>query len=425
MAENFTVSGRQCMTDFLPGTFAVLADSAGNNYLGTATVTDLLGQTQTLTGYAYAAVLDTGASGCMLSKYEADARAASGFSLTGETYGDVGIGGTETFNVSSLTGLKLKAITGTSDTSEISVSTSYSPFGSYKFQVRQADPSLTIDLLGIDDPVYVNIVGTPVINQHVMHVKPNATAYSGHMDLYGFSPTEYVQTELLNSAPTSINASPGQLVLVTTGGQAIHVALNYEEFASGAPVTTSGNPMIAGVTVVKNGTSHDAGEWLLDSGASITMVSTALAQQIGIKLTGTDRDTPIASTEIMGVGGSAETVYGYKVDKLVVPTQEGSLTFSDITVFVLGDDLDLPVGLPGIFGMNLLNKSFSSASADGLSGAITYDNLTASAFSDWYVVPGSAVPEPGVWILASIGTICVWGWRFFRRRSGILTSTTP
>ncbi len=399
-ATDYVITDRQIMTDFLPGTFAVLANPAtGTNYYGTAT-DPVFGTTQ---GYAYAAVLDTGASGNVLSAYEAEARNLP--VIPGATYEDVGIGGMETFNISQSTTLKLKAITGSSDTSE-TVTVGYSSFGNYNFQIRQEDPAIE----GYD-PVYINIVGTPVINQHVMHCMPNATAFTYHFDLYGMTPAELVQTELLEAAPSELNASSSELVLVKTNGDAIHVGLNYKNFVTtSTSASTSTNPMISDVEVVKDGQAYAAGEWLFDSGASVTMVGTNLADAIGIDVT--DAGSRIASTSVMGVGGEMKTIYGYGVDSLLIPTTDGTLAFEDIVVFVL--DTPELADLPGIFGMNLINQSFSAASGD-LLGNVTYDDLTASAFSDWYVIP-AAVPEPGAFVLCMIAAASLLLRRLVRRR---------
>ena len=95
----------QSQTDYLPGTFVILANPAtGQNYL--ASITDpIWGITQT--GYVYAAALDTGSSGNVISATEAQGR---NLPTTNETYSDQGIGGQENFNVSTPTTIKLAAV---------------------------------------------------------------------------------------------------------------------------------------------------------------------------------------------------------------------------------------------------------------------------------------------------------------------------
>ena len=272
----------------------------------------------------------------------------------------------------------------------------FSSYGNYKFQIRQTDPVLTGTFLG-DDPVYVNVVGTPVLNQRVMHVTPNAPSFSYSFDALGMSPVEYVPTELLGSAPSSLNAASSQLVLLpTTGGAALHVPLSYQNFVTGSvPPSTSTNPTIPGVQVIdsrKPANQQSApSSWLFDSGAAVTMVGRDLAGAIGINLA---TETPVATTTVMGIGGDLRTINGYQVQKLVVPLTGGDqLVFDNIVVFVPGVG-DLPADLPGILGMNLINKSFSGVDELG-----NYQNLTNSAFNDWYVVPvnGAYWTGNGTW----------------------------
>jgi hypothetical protein len=43
-------------------------------------------------------------------------------------------------------------------------------------------------------------------------------------------------------------------------------------------------------------------------------------------------------------------------------------------------------------------------------------NLTSSPFTDWYVIPGAAVPEPGALILLALGVASFGLWRLLRGR---------
>ena len=374
-AAQYSIDGRQAQTDYVPGMFVDLATPGGVDYQ--AQTTDIFGDP--VSYYSYAAVCDTGASGNVISAFEAQARALP---TTGETYSDVGIGGAEWFNVSQPTQVKLAPVTvGYAGSENLA---NFPSYGNYKLQVRQQDPVLTDTFLG-DDPVYVNVVGTPVLNQRVMHAMPNAPSFTYSFDALGMSPVEYVPTELLASAPGSLAAANSQLVLVpAAGGAALHVPLSYQNFITGsAPPTTSTNPTIPGVQVIdsrKPANQQSApSSWLFDSGAAVTMVGRDLATAIGINL---NTETPVTTTTVMGIGGDLRTINGYQVQKLVVPLTGGDqLVFDNIVVFVPGAG-DLPADLPGILGMNLLNKSFSGVDEMG-----SYQNLTTSAFSDWYVVP--------------------------------------
>ncbi len=391
-AAQYFIDGRQAQSDYVPGAFVglatppSLANPNGIDYQ--AHTTDIWGDPESY--YSYAAVLDTGASGSVISAYEAQARALP---TTGETYSDVGIGGTEWFNVSQPTQLKMASVNVGYDGSEIL--SNFTSYGNYKFQIRQYDPVMTDSFLG-DDPVYVNVVGTPVLNQHVMHVMSSAQSFSYSFDAFGAAPVEYVPTELLTSAPSNLNAASSQLVLVPTTGGALHVPLSYQNFVTGTvPPSTSTNPTIPGVQVIDSrkpaNQQSSPSNWLFDSGAAVTMVGRDLATAIGINLS---TDTPVATTTIMGIGGDIRTINGYQVQELILPLTGGNqLVFDNVVVFVPGVG-DLPADLPGIFGMNLLNKSFSGVDELG-----DFQNLTNSAFSDWYVVPvnGSYWTGTGTW----------------------------
>ena len=198
-AADYDIYNRQAETIYLPGGFAGLANPSS-----TPPTDYMASYAGMFTYYSYAAVYDTGSSGNIISAFEADNRSLP---TTGETYSDIGIGGTESFNVSQSTTLKLAPVTVGEAGSE--VLSNFSAYGNYKFEVRQTDP---VDELGF--PITVNIVGTPVLNQHVMHVLPNAASFA-----WDDPEIDYLQTTLLPpSPPSGLNAAPSQLVLVPSGG---------------------------------------------------------------------------------------------------------------------------------------------------------------------------------------------------------------
>ena len=172
-ADQYIVDDRQAMTIDQPGAFVGLSTGSATtayDYMGPDALVPTGGNV-----FSFAAALDTGASGCVVAAFMANGR---GLPTTGGTYSDVGIGGTETFNVSQPTWLKIASVGVGAVGSE--VLSNFSPCGPYNLQVRQSDPEIDED--GFLDPVYVNVVGTPVLNKCVMHVRPNGNTFSYYVD---------------------------------------------------------------------------------------------------------------------------------------------------------------------------------------------------------------------------------------------------
>jgi len=181
----------------------------------------------------------------------------------------------------------------------------------------------------------------------------------------------------------------------------LHVPLVYKDFIdyklnpNPAP-SVSPNPTIPGVTI-SLGAGTATSDWLFDSGASVTMMGRDLATSLGIDVS----QPGITELPVLGIGGAMPMFQGYEIDQLVLSATNGDkVTFHDVVVFVPGKD-DLPADLPGIFGMNLINNSFSGLSGDPFFGIEELDPVSSN-FSDWYVVP-AAVPEPSSFVLLAIG----------------------
>jgi hypothetical protein len=179
---------------------------------------------------------------------------------------------------------------------------------------------------------------------------------------------------------------------------AMRVELNYVNFVSNTTtsVNTSTNPIINGVTVKRTSGNGElqssSGQWFLDTGASLTMMGAKMANELGIFR----QDIPDTSVAGTGVGSGTLSLSGYYVDSLTIPLIGGDkLTFNDILIFVSWDGL--PVDLPGILGINLLE----SYDPDPISNPFGYYMQTESAFSDWYVSPGN-------------GEVVNWSWSLER-----------
>lgn len=420
-AVQYDVFDREAASATLPGAFAYLSKSDGTAYSGPGFhwYDDV-----TNTKYsAFPVILDTGSSGSLLSATDSTALKIPLVTNGGvnETYEDIGIGGKEEFYVSQPVGLNIAKMTNdiykmTIDWEALDFTvyddtenhSHYAPIGTYNFQVRRQDPISSF--MGFEESVSFNIVGTPIINSRVMHVAPNVVTYSSS------SPTiDYMQTELLTSMPT-----------LPSSANAMRVQLNYVNFVSNTTtsVNTSTNPMIDGVTVNRidnNGElESSSGQWLLDTGASLTMMGAKMANELGIF----KQDIPDSSVAVTGVGSGTLSLSGYNVESLTIPLIGGDqLTFNNITIFVSWDGL--PVDLPGILGMNLLGQSYDP---NPITNPFGYYMQTESPFSDWYVNPGDGnlgelvlvfgetVPEPATLTLLAIAASTCLLWRNFRRR---------
>ena len=382
-AGQYVIEDRLGITTSLPGIFGCLYNpNGGQTYYGDAGDG---GQYM-----AFEAVLDTGSSGNILSATDAT---NLNIPITGESYFDVGIGGLEEFDVSEPTGLKLASMSiwdpeGLVDHTENpdNYPTSH---GIYQFQNRKPETGSVL-----------SIMGTPLLNQYVMHVMPNSTPYWSLI-----TGINYLETELLSSLPSGLSSTGSELVLVHESGGVLHVPLNYQNFIEGSPpVSTSTNPLVDGVQVFHNGLSA-TGNWLFDTGAMLTIIGEDIAVRLGIT-TGVD---PLAVIEIGGIGSATVTFYGYQVDSLTIPViGEDELIFQDVMVFAT-NDMSLPAELPGVLGMNLFGQSYDP------NDVWSMFDPTLSVFSDWYVVP-APVPEPGTFVLLAFGASIFLLRRIVRRR---------
>ncbi len=309
---------------------------------------------------------DTGASGNLIS---AGVAWSLGIPTTGETYEDVGIGGVQTFDVSESTEVLLVPSLKQPTEGDISYAdqmSSYLSYGDFNLQVNR-DWSAPYD-----------IIGTPVLNNYVMRVRPNSIVHQFD-HLSGYYPMLYMETALLNELPAGL---PPALT--------IEIPLLYNNYVPpNPPITAATNPVIPGVKLadaLSGMVPTEEQEWLFDSGAMLTIISKDVAGDVGL-----DENTPWLSTALIGGVGGNINIYGYEIDELILPSNdETQLIFTDAMVYVIDWDepVDLPAGLQGIFGMNLINKSIDSV-LDWLylDFVLHPEYLTDSPFAEWYVCP--------------------------------------
>ncbi len=362
----------------LPGGFAALA----NPDTGEVYTSDEFGSEE----FSYPVIFDTGTSGNLMSNF---VQSSLGVPLTGETYTDQGIGGMETFDVSVPTQLRLAPISvGEGGADNLN---NYSTIGNYKFQVRRAENE------GLSP---FDIIGTPILRNSVLKVQPNSIPYSSWL------PTlDYMDSTLLSSMPT------------TLPGQSFKIPIQYKNFVpiENPPVNVDFNPVIPGVQIVDSRKDPDQQsapiEWLLDTGATVTIIGRDYASRVGIDL---DNEEPLYDILVEGIGGTQVTLFGYLVDQIVLPLSDngGSFIFKDAVIFV-PESGALPGDLPGILGMNLLGQSFSEI--DPLFGLPL--DLQESPFTEWYIdSPGQALTLNMVPLPETLGLFLVGSFLAFLKK---------
>ncbi len=135
----------------------------------------------------------------------------------------------------------------------------------------------------------------------------------------------------------------------------------------GPKPTLAPNPMLVGVETHTDtsGGGTFTGDWLLDTGAAASIISTRHAQALGIlDAAGNPTRPSTFSLPIGGIEGNVSSPSGYVLDKLRVRTANGIvLEWRNVCVLVhdVGTTLDdgSEVVLDGVFGMNLLLPSMS------------------------------------------------------------------
>lgn len=201
-------------------------------------------------------------------------------------------------------------------------------------------------------PELPTITGTPLLNPAPGH--PNG--YAAFMDMQGallnFGDLGDGE-DFIYPMPDIRFVAPG-VRLTSTAATTEPVYLNVSYFGldnhlnPGNLITEGYNPLVNGLKVTTGSRSVARQTFLFDTGAQLSIISSATARALGF-----DLSHPETSITVSGVGGSLE-VPGYTVDKISMPRSDGGLLeFTEVPVYVL----DIGDGIDGIFGMNMLNTA--------------------------------------------------------------------
>lgn len=338
LADTVTVHARADATLLPPLVAFRLRDGAGRPLAAAAD--DLLGDLPVV------AVLDTGASAHLLSH---DTAARLGVHADpGARWMETGMAGEHAFAVS--TPYTIAVVAG--DDAE------GSPHGARGPRAREA-PSLLLTgqrLLVNDVPAtaaaalaspgaVVDVIGMPAIASAVVEIVPDgdtATPVPGA----ALVPTLTPAAVSFASPEIAVRADHWLPLTLVDFSRHHHLANR------GAPPTLASNPVFRAVRVARAGRSAE-GDWLLDTGSAVTIVSTATARALG--LTG----QPPLSAPVGGISGAQQALSGWRVDRIELATTTGIVAITDAAVFVhdvttVADD-GTRITLDGIVGANLLD----------------------------------------------------------------------
>jgi hypothetical protein len=296
----------------------------------------------------------------------------------------------------------------------------------------------------------------------VIDPKPAETLLDS-MHTYLYDPTEPFH-------PSTLDSNPGIPATNT------HVALSYASFERFTELQPEGavgptlahNPFIGPSPLASSeispladpppgiGISYNdlnaSGSLLLDTGAQISVISTAMAAQLNVRYVPGTEDSPdpaletfnpadpdaegteisdIFTLDFGGLGGTL-TAAGFYLDSLLLRTMEATpgddndprnIRFLHAPVLIVDITVEDPdtgemVTLDGLFGMNYLAASFSLSELEDL-------EIVAGSFN-WVVfdepsgilgldVKGGVVPEPSTLALLCVGIAILFARTWVRR----------
>jgi hypothetical protein len=282
---------------------------------------------------------DTGASGILLSRETREALDI--YAEPNANFVDVGVGGEQDFEVSESLYVALADYHPLEEEpTENDFHEDLGPWGLMLTMDYAEDPFQTIDIVGIP-----GIAGKSV----VLMVEV--------FDFFGFQIPYYV-TQIMESNDPCIPELD------------IEVKVQFTDFLytshpnNQGPLPVLGyNPIIENVQIDYQ-SNNSIGDWLLDTGAQLSMMSTAQAETLGLVDSNGD---PIVEPEfyqpIGGIGGEI-LVPVFLIDAVSLPTLNGfELVYGSPYVGVLDigtidERTGEPIILDGIFGANFLGYSY-------------------------------------------------------------------
>jgi hypothetical protein len=225
-------------------------------------------------------------------------------------------------------------------------------------------------------PHMPTLLGTPILYIDPAHPHGEAVLITLRGSEFDFSEEIPGLDLMLPSA--QVVASGSTLPTTATTSAAIQIPLTLKGIDNhlnpGNQVTETPVPYQSSVGLTQGAARVSGQSFLLDTGAQVSLISTAIARTLGL-----DLDHPEFTGTVEGVGGSLE-VPGYTIDDLDMPISAGGglLHFTHAPVYVL--DVD---GADGILGMNLFNRAvamlYDPINPAGASVTVTFNTGATSS----------------------------------------------
>jgi hypothetical protein len=343
-----------------PAVVFELRDAAAGRRLAERPTDDLLGGL--LAGVAPAAILDTGASGHVLSK--ATAARFGIASEAGARYVEIGMSGEHAMGVSRPYALAL--CEGTAASPGLGAPGGPPPArttaGGRRAGARRAGgPRCEAALVlraqrfllndAPDDPLAllaspgaaVDVIGMPAIREAVVEIRPDG----------------------VRLLPAGTRLPAGLWIRLAM------VDFNRAHPRNRGPrPTVTVNPVVRGVRALAGG-RETRGDWLLDTGSAVTLLSSAQAARLGLADgRGRPARAPDFVLPIGGIGGGERSLPGFRLERVEIEAEDGTVVVFPRAAVVVHDvvaarDGGSPAAIDGILGMSLLGGSGSGVRLGG------------------------------------------------------------
>ncbi len=286
-------------------------------------------------------LLDTGATSTLAVGYAVEEMTASGYLVDG-THEEQGVAGTAWFDVSAPYRVDFAGSDGLRQT--------------MLDQRILSNPDINFG-------GFHGIIGMTGMVNRVTEL--DMTGWSGGIDW--MQPEDlYMKVHFHDAVPEPIAGT----------GPRYSVTANLVEFTpEGEPPLPDAAPLPFVEMTASRGTRRSTGQFVFDTGGQISIISTAMAAELGID----PEQDALAILPIEGVGGSTEMPI-VPFDRLMLPTEQGvELTWTDLRIGVL----DIHPALDGIFGSDLLTSGwFDAVFASGVDGYIERAHLVFTDASE-------------------------------------------